>query len=155
MIKETITCKTVSVYSDGLTRGKSYKVLGVNEEKQMVQIAGDNGRLRWFPQHIFNLDGSVVVKLLNWKFDDEVTEDPSETNWIEITLEMSDGSKRWCILFTPKRLINIFNQPDIDPPGMHIKHMIIIRSYTYEDVNRTLISLDEDDELFDATLPLE
>jgi hypothetical protein len=61
----------------------------------MVQIICDKGRYRWFPQHIFNFDGSEVVKLLNWKFDDEVTDEPTETNWIEVTIDMSDGSKRW------------------------------------------------------------
>jgi hypothetical protein len=45
----------------------------------MVRIICDKGRYRWFPQHVFNLDGSEVVKLLNWKFDVEVTDEPTET----------------------------------------------------------------------------
>lgn len=149
MINRTITCRTVSGYSDNLSRGKSYKVLGVNEEKQMVRVICNHGRHR-----LFNLDDSMVVTLQNWKFDDEVTDDPRDTNWLEITLQMSDGSKRWCILYTPQRMYNLFNQPTIHPPGIYIKHMIISRSYSYEGTNSTLIYLDEEDELINAILLL-
>ncbi|MBE1553064.1 hypothetical protein [Sporosarcina limicola] len=152
MTNQTIICRTIGEYTNNLTRGKSYQVIEINGEKELIRIICDLGRHRWFPQYYFNLDGTGVVSFISWTFDDEVTVDPTVTNWIEISLEMSDGSKRWCMLYTPERLLNVFKQPNIDPPGMHLKHMIIVRSYTVGDVQWTLTSLEQQDELMKATL---
>ncbi|MDP5276024.1 hypothetical protein [Chengkuizengella axinellae] len=79
------------MYSEHLIRGNSYQVIDINNEKELIRIKTEQGKLCWFPQHLFNLNGEEVVCLLDWKFDDEVTDDPLETNWIEISLNMNDG----------------------------------------------------------------
>ncbi|WP_235549421.1 hypothetical protein [Paenibacillus sp. Root444D2] len=91
------------------------------------------------------------MTLLNWKFDDEIQGAPDEWNWVEITLTFLDGSKRWSILYTPERLLNNLSRPNIDPPGLHIPHMIIVRSYRREDVERTLRFLEAESELISAS----
>jgi hypothetical protein len=154
MINRPIVCRVAGVYSEALTRGTSYQVVDYNDDKKMVRIKGDNGRLRWFYLSHFNLNGEDVVDLVSWKFDDEVTSIPDETNWIEISMQMSDSSERWCILYTPERLRNLLQLSDIDPPGLHIKHMIVVRSYKVEDIQSVLDHLNQDDELIGATLPL-
>lgn len=154
MINKNVICRVVGVYSGALTRGKSYEVFEINNDKEMVRVKGDNEKHRWFPFYCFNFDGENIIDIVSWKFDDEVTKEPNETNWIEISMRMSDGSERWCILYTPERLNNYFQQPNIYPNGLHIKHMIVVRSYEMEDVQSVLDYLNEEDELIGATLPL-
>lgn len=69
-------------------------------------------------------------------------------------MKMSDGSERWCILYTPERLRNLLQLPNIYPTGLHIKHMIVVKSYNIEDIQSVLDYLNQEDELIGATLPL-
>ncbi|WP_054025014.1 hypothetical protein [Bacillus sp. FJAT-28004] len=91
------------------------------------------------------------MKLLNWKYDDEVKGSLGEWNWIEITLTFEDGSKRWSILYTPERLHNNLSRPNIDPPGFHIPHMIIVRSYESDDIEKVLRYHEAEGDLLSAT----
>ncbi|WHY69671.1 hypothetical protein [Neobacillus sp. SuZ13] len=154
MINKNIVCRTPGVYSEGITRGKSYQVIDINADEDMVRLKCDNGRLKWFPLSHFNVNSEGVIDLISWKFDDEVSNDPNEINWIEISMKMSDGSERWCILYTPERLRNLLQQPNIYPTGLHIKHMIVVKSYNIEDKQSVLDYLNQEDELIGATLPL-
>ncbi|WP_166246570.1 hypothetical protein [Paenibacillus turpanensis] len=94
-------------------------------------------------------------RLVSWRLDDEIGNDENEWNWIEITICFSDGTKRWSIIYTPQRLHNNLSRKNIDPPGMHIKHMIIVRRYDVEDIDRVLKALDEEDELIEASRSLD
>ncbi|QNK55157.1 hypothetical protein [Paenibacillus sp. PAMC21692] len=94
-------------------------------------------------------------KLVTWRFDDEVGDDPSEWNWIEITMTFNDGSKRWSILYTPERLKNNLSRVNIDPPGLYIKHMIIVRNYSKSDIQRVLEELERNNELLEASRAYE
>jgi hypothetical protein len=89
----------------------------------------------------------------------EVPEDPrgsfDEWNWVEITMSFEDGSNRWSILYTPDRLKNNLSRLNIDPPGLFFAHMIIVRSYNEDDVERTLRYLEGENELFTASKPLK
>ncbi|WP_339290603.1 hypothetical protein [Paenibacillus sp. FSL E2-0201] len=95
------------------------------------------------------------MSLLNWKFDDKVQCSSNEWNWVEITLMLVDGSKRWSILYTPERLHNSLSRPNIDPPGLHIPHMIIVRSYEIDDIERMLRYLESEGELLTASKLIE
>ncbi|RAP77236.1 hypothetical protein [Paenibacillus montanisoli] len=94
------------------------------------------------------------MKLLKWKFDDEPAGSSDEWNWVEITMSFEDGSERWSILYTPERLKNNLSRKDIDPPGLFIPHMIIVRSYDVVDIERTLRYLENENELITASKPL-
>jgi len=87
-------------------------------------------------------------RLLRWHFDDEVETDiPEEWNWIEVTMHFTDDSKRWSILYTPERLLNNLSRPNIDPPGLHMQQLIVVRSYEISDIDRVLRVFDEEDKL--------
>ncbi|PZD97243.1 hypothetical protein DNH61_03650 [Paenibacillus sambharensis] len=91
-------------------------------------------------------------RLLRWQFDDEVeSNDPSEWNWVEITMNFTDGSRRWSILYTPERLHNNLTRLNIDPPGLHMSQLIVVRSYEINDIDRVLRVFDEDDTLIKAS----
>jgi hypothetical protein len=154
MINKNIVCRTPGVYSDGLTRGELYQVIDINNDKELVRIKCNNGRLRWFPLYQFNLNGEEIINLVSWKFDDKVSDDPNEMDWMEISMKMSNGSERWCILYTPERLTNFLQQANLYPTGLHIKHMIVVKSYNAEDVQSILNHLNQEDELIGATLPI-
>lgn len=92
-------------------------------------------------------------RLVSWQFDDEVeTDNLDEWNWIEITMLFSDGSKRWSILYTPERLLNNLSRPNIDPPGLHMQQLIVVRSYDESDIDRVLKVFDEEDKLIEASI---
>ncbi|WP_090808448.1 hypothetical protein [Paenibacillus sp. 276b] len=91
-------------------------------------------------------------RLISWKFDDKVESDNSkEWNWVEITMNFSDDSRRWSILYTPERLLNNLSREGIDPPGLHMQQLIVVRSYSVEDIERVLIYFDEEDSLIEAS----
>lgn len=101
------------------------------------------------------LGGKIHMKLISWKFDDEISAPKTEWNWVEVTLTFDDGSKRWSILYTPERLKTNLSRPGIQPPGLFIPHMIIVRSYETNDVELTLRYLDSKGDLLIASRPLE
>lgn len=95
-------------------------------------------------------DSNSRPRLLNWHFDDEIgTDNPKD--WIEITMHFTDGSKRWSILYTPERLLNNLSRPNIDPPGLHMQQLIVVRSYEFSDIDRVLKAFDEEDRLIEAS----
>ncbi|UHA76074.1 hypothetical protein KIK04_14405 [Paenibacillus sp. 481] len=86
----------------------------------------------------------------DWRFDDN-----TETErFVEVTITFNDGSKRWCILTTPTKLMEYFNNESMDPPGMNIKYLIIMKTMEKEDVEKMFIHLDNQGELQESTLPL-
>ncbi|MFF2175430.1 hypothetical protein ACFVT8_03035 [Lysinibacillus sp. NPDC058147] len=154
MKNKNLICRKHGAYPEVLTRGNKYQLVDINNDKEMVRIKCDNGRVRWFPLYLFSVNREDVIELISWKFDDEVSNDVTETSWIEISLKMSDGSERWCILYTPERLGNFLQQPNLYPTGLHIKNMIVVKSYNIEDIQNVLDYLNQEDELIGATLPL-
>jgi hypothetical protein len=94
------------------------------------------------------------MKLLSWHFDDDTQGPSNEWNWVEVTMTFDDGTKRWSILYTPDRLKNNLSRHNINPPGLYIPHMIIVKSYEITDVERTLRYLEAENELFQASRPL-
>lgn len=95
------------------------------------------------------------MKLLSWCFDDDPNGSADEWNWVEITMAFDDGSRRWSILYTPERLKNNLSRMNIDPPGLFIPHMIIVRSYSEYDIEQTLKYLEHEYKLVAASRALE
>ncbi len=151
---QMITCTRASTYPSALTRGKAYELLAEDADKGKVRIRGDNGRTRWYPASYFDLEGRPVPMLTGWKFDDPIDDDDEATSWVEVSFNLSDGTRRWSMLFTPDRLKRGLEQPNIDPPGFHAPHLIVVRSLDPADVDRTLRYLDEQHELLEASLPI-
>ncbi|MBG9452636.1 hypothetical protein ABE61_00680 [Lysinibacillus sphaericus] len=65
MKNKNLICRTSGVYSDELTRGKLYKVIDMNNDKEMVRMKCDNGRLRWFLLFHFNVNSDVMKTVYN------------------------------------------------------------------------------------------
>lgn len=148
MEKRIITCTVVGVYGHALTRGNKYIIK--NEDEDKYRIAGNHGKAIWICKGYF-IEGNIEVPILvTWKIDD----DTNIFDLVEITLTFSNGSKRWCLVTTPERLVKHFNK-EMEPPGMNIRHLIITKTMNHEDIEKTLLYLDSNDELIEASKPLE
>ena len=157
MISSEVTCKISYLHPGMLTRGKKYKVIDINEDKALIRIVADNGRTRWFSSYKFNLEGKEIPMLIDWKFDDNIEQVKRDDylTWVEVSFNLSDGTKRWCKLLTPELLSKILNQPNINSPGWYIPNVILVRSFDIQDVDTVLKELDEDDNLIDASIELK
>ncbi len=136
------------MYGHALTRGKKYIVK--KEDSEKYRIIGNHGKALWISKYYF-IEGNIEVPVLEtWKFDDDL----NEFDLVEVTLSFSDGSKRWCPVTTPQRLVNQFNKK-MEPPGFNIRHLIITKTMNHDDIEKTLLHLDSNDELTEASKPLE
>ncbi|MGO4528567.1 hypothetical protein AB4Z30_05750 [Paenibacillus sp. 2TAF8] len=143
-----VTCTSIGVYGQALTKGKIYQV--VAEEADRYRIIGNHNKRVWINKYYF-VDGEVEVPILSsWKFDDPL----EDFDLIEVTVTFNNGMKRWCLITTPERLIKYFEHSNLDPPGLSIQHLIIVKEISDEDINRTLIHLDEQGQIEKATLLL-
>ena len=154
-----IICTSTGVYREALTRGKAYELLGHDARKAQVKVRGDNGRTRWYATGCFDLTGKSVPNLLvGWRFDDPVQDEINErdetNNWVDVVMEFSDGTKRWCGLTTPEYLKRLL-EPRDDPskwggeyePAVWSECMIVMRDLAVRTVEWTLKYLDSQDEL--------
>lgn len=73
---------------------------------------------------------------------------------IEVTITFDDDSKRWCLITTPQKIIKYFDNELMNPPGVNMKHLIIMKTTRTEDVERMLKHLDNQNELIELTIPL-
>jgi hypothetical protein len=148
MDERIITCTSVGVYGHALTRGNKYIVK--KEDVEKYRITGNHGKAIWISK-VYFIEGNIEIPILKtWKFDDDIT----KFDLVELTLSFSDGSKCWCLVTTPQRLVNHFNK-EMEPPGFNISHLIITKTMNYEDIEKTLLYIDSNGELLEASKPLE
>lgn len=135
---EMVTCISVGVYQDNLTRGKQYALTEENGERHQVHIKGDQGRLRWFPSFCFDFENNPVSHLVSWQFDNDIESD-AQTWMPEALLALSDGSRRFCLLATPQTLAHL-----VSSPGSYFSshHLVVVCSYDFNTVDKALHHLD-------------
>ena len=149
--KRTVTCISIGMYGDALTRGRKYETLAEDEEKRQIHIRGDNGRHRWFPASHFDREGGHVPVMVRGQFDEPIEDEVG--GWVEVSFTLDDGSERWCILATPLSLTDYLKR-NSDDPGLWCPHIMVVRKLTVQEVGRMLHHLDQQGELIQASLPL-
>ena len=150
-----VTCVKESVYSAALTRGETYEVTEVDQAKHQVRLRGESGRTRWFPMHCF-VEGSIKVPVLaGFSVDDPL--DGRSQGLVEVTVELTGGQKRWCLVATPKGLVSSGEELEGGVAEFHAPnhHLLIISSLTVGTIGALLRHLDSQGELEACTLPLE
>ncbi|WP_199624776.1 hypothetical protein [Paenibacillus alkalitolerans] len=148
MVEELVTCKSVGVYQHALTRGKQYEVVDSDNEK--YRVVGDHGKRIWIEKSYFRQGSVALLMMSKWKFDQDV----KDNNFVEITIRFNDGSSRWCNITTPDNIKKHFEIALLDPPGMIGNHMIIMKSFNEEEIEKTLRYFDSQGELECITKPL-
>lgn len=143
-----IKCTSIGVYEHALTRGKVYEV--VDEDENKFRILGDHGRRVWISKYNFvSIEESVLI-MKTWQFDDDI----DKYELIEVTITFDDDSKRWCVITTPQKIVEYFDNELLNPPGINMKHLIIMKTTRTEDVEKMLKHLDNQNELIEVTKPL-
>lgn len=145
-----ITCIDESVYSDSLTRGRSYPILDRDIEKQQLRVRNDNGRVRWFPESCFDMTGGAVPRLVRVTVEDV---DRASHAAVEVRVELSNGQRRWCFFVTPEGLSRL-SQAQLAEERLIIyaaPHMIVVSAITEQVINQALHHIDAQNELMNAT----
>jgi len=149
-----VICTSVGVYTEALTRGKEYKVIAEDEEKDQIKIIGDNNRARWFRQGFFVPHGTSVPVLSNWQFDDVIHDSSEESlQHIEITFLLSNGQKRWCSICTKAGLVD-YIKCNMDGNVFYMENLIIVKNFSHEVVEAALIELDQQNQLIQSSREL-
>lgn len=140
-IKDKIYCKDIGVYSEQLTKRKSYIIEEINAEN--VKIQNNEGRLRWYPKFYFSLNNEPEIISIN--INDKI--ENTESDAIEVTITFSDKAKYWITFTTPKHLDKILDEESY----FSSKHFIIIKYLTEESIKSTILKLDEQNELIESS----
>jgi hypothetical protein len=150
-----VTCVNSGTYKTALTRGKRYEVLQMDEDECQVRIRGDNQRIRWFPVYCFDLTGGevpTITQLLIEDFDEPTAQS------VEVTVEFSDGQRRWCFCVTPQILSTTGDYLEDTHIRLHYAcpHMIVIavESLTKQIIEDAIRYIDSQNDLINSTLAI-
>ncbi|MGI9581763.1 hypothetical protein ACR1PO_11145 [Chryseobacterium sp. RRHN12] len=136
-IKDKIYCKNIGIYSGQLTKRKSYIVEETNDEN--IRIWNDEGKLRWYSDFYFSLNNEPEITSIH--IDDEIED--TESDAIEVTIELSNKEKYWLTFTTPKYLEKILDEESY----FSSRHFMIIKNLSEELIKSTIHKLDEQNEL--------
>ena len=130
-------------------------MLAMDDAKRQVRVEGDNGRARWFPVGCFDQSGQSVPTLAEYRIDAPIT--PGRERMIEVTVQLSNGERRWCIFATPSALASCGDwiEGTKIPFHYHNRHLIIANELSDDLVGRMLRYIDSQGALAECTLPLE
>lgn len=146
-------CICESAYAKALTRGKCYTILDEDIEKGKVRIKGDNDRARWYPSLCFSSDDCPVPVLVGYELDDPIV--PGQDSCIDVTVQLSNGEKRWCSFATPAVFLCGQWIDGTEIPFHYCNRNLIIAGELSEDlIGRMLREIDRQGELAECTLPL-
>ena len=153
----SIVCITESSYGGALTRGATYEVVDADDGKRQFRVRDDRGRLRWYPATCF-ADGSQAVNRLSEYVIDDAIEDPSD-DWVEVTVTLSDGARRWCAFTTPARVARAGDDLTAGDGAFHVffgaRHALIVSRISPPVIEAMLHHLDRQGRLEECTLKLE
>lgn len=144
------------MYSRSLTRGKKYQTLATDEAKQQYRVRGDNDRIRWFPAYCFDSGGPDTPVLRNIYFDDSATELQTSVG-VEVTMELSDGTRRWCVFMTPEALSQCGEWIEGTQIRFHYgnAHIIVAAQLSKDLIEQMLRQIDAQGYLHKCTLKVE
>lgn len=148
---EEITCLNESVFSGALTRGRTYKVIEINEARGKVKVKNDIGRVRWYPYSFFTCNPDEVVTIERI-LPDSLNDDSA----VEVTVLLSDGTKRGCFFVTPQMLESITQEiiGSVRIIMYGVPHMIVVSEINVEAIAVTLRAIERRNMLLESTLPV-
>lgn len=143
MVKEEIMyCVDESVYSNHITKRKSYSVIDVKDGQ--IRIKNDRQKYVWLPINCFvNYKEPDIVSII---IDDEIKD--SNQDCIEVTITLSDGERRWATFMTIEWLKKLFSEYRKYVMG---HKLIFVESVNKSIIEQTIIELDKRNELIEMT----
>lgn len=138
-IKDKVYCTAIGVYSNQLTKRKSYIIEGTNSDSGNIRICNDENNLKWYPKFYFSPDNESEIVSIH--IDDEIM-DP-ESDDIEVTITFSNNDKYWLTFTTPKYLESILETA----PYFSSSHFLIVKNLSEKIIQDTIHKLDDQNEL--------
>lgn len=154
--RTTITCVSESTYAGELTQGRSYAIVAHEPGKEQYRILNDRGRQRWYPSFCFAPPGVQPPMLSHFTIDDPILD--AEMDAIDVTIEFTNGTRRWCIFTTPRYAATI-GTVLISKEGWSFRvlqgtpHMHLISELHETLITAALDHLNRQGELMDGSLP--
>lgn len=139
---ETIYCIDESLYSDHITKRKSYRI--EDAKLDQIRIPNDRQKLVWLPSHCFT--DSIIPDIKSINIDDEIND--NYNSCVEVTIKFSDGTKRWGTFMTINRLNKLFNNHRHYFTG---NNLIFTQQINKDIIERTIMELDKQNELYKNT----
>lgn len=162
-----VTCVCTGNRPGTLTKGKKYQVLKVKPDGSCLRLKGDNDRHQWYQTSNFDLTGGTAVLLEKVHLQYPISNPLDDL--IEVNLEFSDGSWRWCYCATPQYLVRLLaSKMEVGRPtgdevlqtstGQLFSHIyfpevIFLSSLSEESIWLTLKYMDDQGELQAASKP--
>lgn len=140
---ETIYCINESVYEDHITKRKSYIIQ--EEKTDNIRIKNNRQKLVWIPKYCFST--SKIPDLIHINIDDEIND--SLNDCIEVTVEFSDGEKRYTTFMTLNWLKKLF--------GVHREYilgnrLILVEKVDESSIKKAILELDRKDDLYETSI---
>lgn len=139
---DIVYCINESSFSDHIIKRKSYVVQDIKPD--LLRVFNTRKKLVWLPEYCFTKEEIPDIKSII--IDDEIID-----NYIEVTIEFSDGVKRWTSFITINKLNNLFNRFRDYVLG---NELIIVKEVNETIIKRTIIELDKQDQLYEMTKKL-
>lgn len=140
---DTIYCINESVYSDHLTKRKSYVIADLESEK--IRIKNDNGKLVWIPDYCF--DALEIPDISSVMIDDEINDNYNDC--VEVTIEFSDRERRYATFMTIKWLRGLINEHRNYVEGTGL---IFLAELNENIIKQTINDLDKQNKLIEMTI---
>lgn len=141
--KETLLfCINESVYAQHITKGKTYTVQELKDEQ--VRIQTDGGKLAWFPVSCFAMEKPPIIVAI--RIDDQIA-DP-ENDCVEVTVEFSNGEKRWTTFTTPNYLTVLLESNNY----LFLPKFVFLKTLNEETIRETVVSLDKQNEFIGVSI---
>lgn len=143
MVKEEIVyCIDESVYSNHITKRKSYIIVDTKEGQ--IRIKNDKQKYVWLPNLCFvDYKEPDIVSII---IDDEIGD--NNKNCIEVTITLSGGERRWATFMTIEWLKKLFSEHRKYVTG---QKLIFVEAINKVIIEQTIIELDRQNELIEMT----
>lgn len=152
---DSVLCVAAGVYQGALTRGRMYQVRALSADGRSLRVLADNGRTRWYPRDCFDLPGvRPLVTLASYRIDDPIGDERED---VEVTVELSDGTARWCRFATPAHFRGTGYELPATGQRVHFanRHVVVVEQLTPVVIEEVLRYLDAQGELIECTLAVD
>lgn len=141
-MNQTIFCVDESIYSDHITKRKSYMVQDAKDGQ--IRIKNNRQKLVWLPESCFT--DCEIPTISSISIDDQIN-DP-KNDCVEVTISFDNGEKRWATFTTIEWLKKLLNE--------HVNHvlgtgLILLKEINEDNIELTITQLDAQNELIEAT----
>lgn len=155
-VPKEVTCMSEGVYSGSLRYSHMYRVIAYDTDKRQMKVQNENGHVRWYPENCFvpgRKEFPKLARILAW---DQIED--AQRSSVEVTIELSDGQRRWCFFITPEGLAHLDGQTLHGTVHLILygaPHMIVLRDLSLQSIEEALSYIECQGELLACTRLIE